>query len=633
LVLAALSIVLAGLDLARPYLDARPKPIQLALAILAMAVVGLWMRERGGGFRESVPFLALGAFLIPTYLGHSRALESDGIHYYTYLRSLLFDLDLDLHNDYALFGWNPDFHNPLPIGAPLLWSPFVVVVHLGRELGRLVGFEAPSGVEPVYQATACLATLLYGAAGLFLLFDTLRGWRAPIMQAPWTVAAAFWTVVICWVGSPLRFYLSVLPGLAHGVEFFAAVLVLRAYLRLRDRSDPRSAAWAGAACGLVFLARSQDGAFLLLPGLELASRLWRGPDRRRAAFALAALGAAFLLVALPQLAVWQAMYGVPILIPHKVIHGEAFMHLAEPQLAGTLLSPRGGLFVTHPAMLVALLGLIVLLLRDRRYVAAVLPVMILGWYVNSTVFDWYHVRRFTGLVPLLAPGLALVLAPLSRAGTLAMALLAFLVLRYDFAVDTLRGQPGEPVPVRAALQEMCDEVVGEAYRSLEPRAPRTAVVLLAAYTGEGVLTEDVTELDLVQPHPLFRVPSHGLHLSEVTSEDGVACRWVRGPSAHFTLPLADPGSLVVRIHARALETVEPQVMEAFWNETSLGRREMRPSWSDYQFDAPASSVHIGTNLLTFHFDRSPIYHRARDHGPREVRPAAFAWLRLYRRRD
>src|SRR5206468_623539 len=116
------------------------------------------------------------------------------------------------------------------------------------------------------------------AAGLFLLSTVLRRWAIP--------AAAFWATVLCWIGSPLRFYLSVIPGMAHGAEFFAAVLVLRAYLSLRDRPDVRNAVGAGAACGLLFLVRSQDGLLLSLPALELALRSMRGPDRRGTFLAL-----------------------------------------------------------------------------------------------------------------------------------------------------------------------------------------------------------------------------------------------------------------------------------------------------------------------------------------------------------
>ena len=188
-----------------------------------MAVLAAILRERGLGLREAWPTLLLAAFLVPTYMDHSRNMESDGIHYYSYLRSVVFDHDLDLRNDYELLGWaNPAHRNVLPIGAPILWSPLVLVVHLAREAARLFGAGPPNGVEPVYQGAACLATLAYGAAGLFLLSGVLRRWAF--------AAAAFWATVLCWIGSPLRFYLSVLPGLAHGAEFFAAVLVLRNFV-------------------------------------------------------------------------------------------------------------------------------------------------------------------------------------------------------------------------------------------------------------------------------------------------------------------------------------------------------------------------------------------------------------------
>jgi len=632
--LAVLGLALAALDLARPYAGPSLRPVQLACAAVFLVVLALWLHAREWRRRESLPLLALAVFLLPTYLDHSRNLESDGIHYYGYLRSLLFDGDLDLWNDYVLLGWSePEHRNVLPVGAPLMWSPFVLVVHLGRQVARLFGAGAPTGTEPVYQAAANLATLVYGATGLFLLLDTLRRWGAALPRPLWSAAAVFWAVVICWIGSPLRFYLSVLPCLAHGAEFFAAVLVLRAYVALRDRPDPVRAAWAGAACGLVFLVRSQDGILLALPGTALALAWLRGPDRRRPALAFAALAGAFVLVALPQMAVWQAMFGRPVLIPHKVLHGEEFMHLAEPQLAGTLLSPRGGLFVTHPMMLAAFAGLAVLAFRDARYVLAVLPVLLAGWYVNSTLFDWYHVRRFTGLVPLLAPGLALALTPLSRAGVAAMALVAFLALRYDYAVDTLRALPGEPVPARAALRETSDGLVRDAYRVVEPRAPRLAVLGVLAYTGEALLREGpVARIDLATEHPLLRVPFRTPYLSEVTAEDGAPCRWLRGQQTRLHLPLAWEGAVTLTLRARALETLEPQAVEALWNGVPVGRHATPAEWSSYRFDVPREAVRLGANELVLRFDRAPIYRRIRGEGPREVRPAALAWMTLHRRK-
>jgi len=588
-----------------------------------VAALGAVLRERGRTLREALPWLALSAFLIPTYVDHSRNMESDGIHYYAYLRSLLFDGDLDLRNEYGMLGWaNTAHRNVLPVGAPILWSPLVLLIHLGRETARLFGAGPPNGVEPIYQGAACLATLAYGAAGLFLLQGALRRWTG--------AAAAFWATVLCWIGSPLRFYLSVIPGMAHGAEFFAAVLVLRAYLSLRARPDARNAAGAGAACGLLFLVRSQDGLFLSLPALELALRAVRGPDPRGALRALVALLCAFVVLAVPQMLVWQVMYGVPLLIPHKVIHGAQFMHLDQPELWGTLLSPRGGLFLNHPAMLAAAVGLVVLAFRDWRYVASVLPALLVGWYVNSTIFDWYHVRRFTGMVPFLAPGLAVMIAPLTRTVWIVPALLAFLALRYDLAVDTLRPLPGVPVTAPAACGEVGRSLIADTYRLVEPRAPRTAAGLLGWVTGKRILENGATRIDMAGDAAVLHLPLRARNFSDPEVEDGVRCRWVRDRDARLFIPLSRASAVQVTVRARALETVEPQSMELDWNGTTVGRQPMSTAWVDYTFAVPAAAVRAGTNEVVLRFDRAPLFRRVRGYGPHEVRPAAIASITLER---
>src|SRR5262245_51858011 len=88
--------LLVVLDLLRPYLGDALRPWQWGLGALAIALVWRWLRSRGWLLAEALPLLALAAFLLPTYVDHSRSLESDGIHYYAHLRSILFDADLDL---------------------------------------------------------------------------------------------------------------------------------------------------------------------------------------------------------------------------------------------------------------------------------------------------------------------------------------------------------------------------------------------------------------------------------------------------------------------------------------------------------------------------------------------------------
>ena len=624
---AALLALLIALDLARPYAGPSLRPAQWAAAGSAVLLLAAWLRARGGTLGAHWTTPALAALLVPTYVDHTRRLEiGDPTHYYSYLRSLLFDGDLDLANDFVVLGWAGQERGAVqPVGPALLWSPLVIAVHLGRQAARLFGLAPPDGSEPVYAAAVALSTFAYGCAGLFVLLSALRRFASP--------AAAFWTTVLLWVGSPLRFYLSVVPAAAHGIEFFAAALVLWTWLRLRDAAPgttARRAAEAGAAAGLVFLTRSQDGLLLLLPATELALRLGRRADRLPALRGLTALAAGFAAVALPQVLVWQAMFGRPFLVPHERLHGSAFLDLAHPRLSEALVDARGGLFSTHPVLLFALLGLVLLARRHPRYVLGVAPVLLGAWYVNASVFDWYHVRRYTGVVPLLAPGLALLVAPLART-TVLVALAALLVWRYDLAVDGLRPQPGHPVPVRAALLRVGDDLAARAYRLLAPVAPGAAVRILGAYTGEMLLADGMTRVDLGGDPALLRVPEAARHLSAPTFEDGEAARWVTDRTARLALPLDAPGGVVLRLRARPLETPEPQAMEASWNGRPLGRMAMAPGWSEYRFDVPPEAMRGGTNVLELWFERAPIYHRVRGRGPRQVRPAALSALVLNRR--
>ena len=380
------------------------------------------------------------------------------------------------------------------------------------------------------------------------------------------------------------------------------------------------------------------------PGFLLAWGLLRRGDRREAGLRLVRLGAGFALAALPQLIVWQVQYGVPFVVPHARLHGAGFFRSA-PELWGTLFSPRGGVFVAYPALLVAFVGVLLLVPRpvrgegapegggalfDARYVAGLLPVLLLAWWVNASIFDWYQVRRYTGLVPFLAPGLLLLLGSLARAGTPWLALLAFLAWRYDDAVDARRNNPGDPVPVRLALRTLDDRLAAEAYGLLEPVAPRTAVRLLASYTGEALLEGDVSYLDLASAPALLELPRRAVFVGGPELEDGRVARWVTGRYARLTVPLDWRGPLLVRVEARALETLEPQRMALEWNGALCGERPMEPAWREYSFEVPASAVRHGTNMLVLRFARGPLYFRVRGSGPREVRPAALSWLTLNR---
>lgn len=620
--LALLAFALVAADLIRPGLEPGIPLFQATLAAVAVAVIwSVFLYDRRAeGERWALLVLVLLAALL--YLRHPRSLDADGFHYFTFARSLIFDRDLSLANDYALLGQDPATKNVLPIGAPLVWSALLVPLYLVQSvLGLAVGFEV-SGAEPVFIAAACLVSIGLGCAGLFLLFRELRAFIGPF--------ASLLTVLLVWFGSPLRFYMRVLPSFAHAIEFFAGVLVLVAAKRLHEEGTLARAFRAGLACGLVYLVRSQDGLLLVVPAIFIFDAWLGHRNLRRMALEGTAALAGFVSLAWIQSAVWWSMFGTPFLVPHKVLHGEAFAAPAQPRMLEMILSDRGGLFSTYPIMLLAVLGLPFALRRCRPWAVAAFVVLLLQWRVNASIFDWYQVRRFTGTVPLLALGLAVITPALARAGALACAFLVFAVHQYDVAVDSLRPLPGASVPVRTAVRVAADSIAGPVYFGLEAVSPRVAVAFLEGYTGSALLQASRSDLDLGLDDWWVRLPRPARRFSAVEPEDGSLARFIDGREGRLWLPLRGRGELRVSLEIKAMESDTPQRLEVVVNGISLGGQEIAPAWQTVRFVLPESAWKEGTNEFVLKFEHVSHFFRTRGYGARAFRAAALRKITLHR---
>ena len=130
--------------------------------------------------------LALGGLLLVPTLFAQLALpvpriDSDAVEYYSHLRSLYFDRDLDFTNEFEHFGvlTRGDKAEPTEtglrrsiyaIGPSLLWMPFYAAGDLvARGLDRV-----EDGYSAWHIRAVCLGSLVYGVAGLLLLFTVLR---------------------------------------------------------------------------------------------------------------------------------------------------------------------------------------------------------------------------------------------------------------------------------------------------------------------------------------------------------------------------------------------------------------------------------------------------------------------------
>jgi hypothetical protein len=373
-------------------------------------------------------------FLLTLPLVTPRIRGADEIEGFAYLRSAVFDRDLDFGNEYqafferdpeALAGFRETFLlrrdpstgrviNFAPIGSAVLWSPFYLAAHGGVRLARALGAAVEAdGLSRPYVATACYASALYGFLGLLLIQDAL------VRFGGFGAGGATASVLCLWLGTPVLYYMTLAPGFSHACSLFAVALLLSLTLRAvaTGLGRPRDWALVGAAGGLAGLVREQDLLFLAVPAGLLAWRVVATKDWLAGALRALALLAAALLAFLPQLLAYRVLHGR--LGPSRLVARK--MDFLSPHFFDVLFDPGHGLFLWSPVLLLAFIGLVAIAARRER--PPVAPFLLLGLllqiWINGAVLSWtqagaFGSRRFLGATAIFAWGLAAVFASLRR---------------------------------------------------------------------------------------------------------------------------------------------------------------------------------------------------------------------------
>jgi hypothetical protein len=363
--------------------------------------------------------LALGLLLlVPTLLLQLRLpvprLDADAVEYYSHLRSLYFDRDVDFANEFEHFGILARGDKVQPtktghrrtifsVGPALLWMPFYAA---GDVVAR-VGGGVEDGYSPAHIRAVTLGSLCYAIVGLLLLNPLLRELAGR--------TAAFLTTLLLLYATFLYWYVVHEPVMSHAGSFFLSAVVLRVFWTGREAPGDARCAALGLLIGLAACVRWQNAVLLLLPAATLARQLRPAPldAVRRGLLTLAA----FALGALPQMLAWKAIFGEYLLADPP--HGRDFLRLGHPYLLETFFSSRHGLLYWTPLLWAGFLGYAGLV-RRRPFVALAtgLPLLVMT-YVNVCSGDWwaggsFSNRRFDSALPMLALGLAVSIEALLR---------------------------------------------------------------------------------------------------------------------------------------------------------------------------------------------------------------------------
>ncbi|MBN1900296.1 hypothetical protein JW926_03105, partial [Candidatus Sumerlaeota bacterium] len=166
----------------------------------------------------------------------------------------------------------------------------------------------------------------------------------------------------------------------------------------------------GTFAGAMTLMRWQNILFTvyLLPEIASLSKKPFRESLKRICLFLAFLFLAFL----PQMVLWQRLYGHFLTIPQ----GGGFLSWTKPEIPKILFSRFNGLFTWTPITLIGVFGLLLWVRKKegRNAGLTLLSLFSLQLYLNSIVYDWhgswgFGMRRFLDCLPLFAVGVSAVL--------------------------------------------------------------------------------------------------------------------------------------------------------------------------------------------------------------------------------
>lgn len=342
-------------------------------------------------------------FLISISFRFSGSLiRSDGISYYSYLRSFVFDKDFNHNNEFIHFGYTPSItltgytHNLGNVGSAMFWLPFYLVAHFLVIIFNRIGLNIQmDGYSFPYQLSVCTGTIGYVSVAFFMIYGICRRYFSEI--------TSILAVLGIWLaGSPL-YYTTVEPSMSQGVQLFSTTLFI--YVWLREKAHYYTYwVFIGMSIGLMALVHSQGLIFLTILVVDSLYNIIKSNSESRKYTAvfyikgvLIAISAGFFIY-LPQIIVWIKMFGSPLVNSYP--YGLDYM---RPHILEYLFSLGSGLFTWTPIILFSLFGIAHLYKKDQRLAVCLSVTLIFQCYFYSSIGAWagsYGGRHFVSSAPL-----------------------------------------------------------------------------------------------------------------------------------------------------------------------------------------------------------------------------------------
>jgi hypothetical protein len=376
----------------------------------------------------------------------AHGVTTDGVIYFTQLRSVIFDRDLDITREFVYLQQPARPVHIVPIGPVLVWLPLYLMVAVADAIGRIVGWwPAPAdavaiGLTTPYVRAALVSSFVIGAVGVLVVHRLLR--------REFSRLAALAATLLVFGGTSLFWYMVYEPSMTHAASFGLVALFVAAVARCDPRTaTARQLASIGFLLGLAFITRPQEAVFALLPAIQVLALSF---DSHALAQDQLALPSARLKVA-GRYALWGFIGFAPLLalqLAHSAIlfsrewlvlvgGAEAFLSPLASRWADTLWSSWHGFFSWTPVAYVALFGTIAYARRRWWWAVAAALILFTAAWINGATPDlgsgWsFGGRRFVSCLVVLAPGLAFIMQALLARPATAIAILAVVAIGWNY---------------------------------------------------------------------------------------------------------------------------------------------------------------------------------------------------------
>jgi hypothetical protein len=394
-------------------------------AVLARTLCRILRLDAAPEPRRAGIVLMTELWLVATLIFGKPIVNGDGVQYYAYARTTVFDGNLSIRDEYeqglSRFG-SP---GPLlgttsrgfqyafaPPGVAVLWVPVLALTRLVGRAANAIGVPAVMDGYAVRDMFAVsLVSWCAALAGLFACHHVLvRRFRPSSTQLAMLVIA---------FGSPLLGSAFEMPTSAHSIDFAFASLLVAAVISARERHTRDYWFLIGACCGFLLAIRHQNALlalFAIAPLITFSKTMLE----------LTGLGAALIVGGIvgyaPQVAINLALFGSPFVFHRIYVPGVLF----PPAVWRDLFSWQHGLFSWTPLMLVGAAGLLAAACRGRHARWARLMAMCFAAQVAliglipDNVSIRFGQRYLINCLPFLAFGCAWVSDRIAHAGRFAV---------------------------------------------------------------------------------------------------------------------------------------------------------------------------------------------------------------------